>query len=285
MRPKDEIAAHELLHGILDPLGRSGGPARTYDASSPISLALQALRNQKAFAMDRDSAAAKALDELICDLRLAARRGPHDPAARFWGLWKLTTSRLEAWAAGRPPADGERSRLRALADNACKLLREWAAEIESCPHPCGHERHLRKLLMVASVYLLADDRASNSHPVISSVKRMAINRIHAGRLLDGFCERPHLGAEDHNGRDGRAKREDDAECEPMIYVAVVNQVKGDEFDWVVICALKPERFPYGFDDSYDERCRWWVAISRGREGTSFFGVPDNDMYWPPRCAS
>lgn len=70
---------------------------------------------------------------------------------------------------------------------------------------------------------------------------------------------------------------------PALYVAVVNQVEGDEFTWVLISALRGQTLPFKGEDCDAERRRWWVAISRAGEGTAYLGVRDNDLYWPPRA--
>jgi hypothetical protein len=54
---------------------------------------------------------------------------------------------------------------------------------------------------------------------------------------------------------------------PVLYIAVVNQVKGEEADYAVIVALDAGRFSYRGIDTHGERCRWWVAISRVRLNT------------------
>ncbi len=60
---------------------------------------------------------------------------------------------------------------------------------------------------------------------------------------------------------------------------MINQVKGMEFDHVIILALDPERFPYGGEDCEAERCRWWVALSRAIKSAAYLGVPGNGLYW------
>lgn len=97
------------------------------------------------------------------------------------------------------------------------------------------------------------------------MRRKTKDRNGASGLIEACYERPDLGQE------GR-RRHRSAEGDPVIYVAVVNQVRGDELDWVIVCALSKNRFPHGGEDSFGERCRWWVAISRPREAASYLGV-------------
>ena len=97
----------------------------------------------------------------------------------------------------------------------------------------------------------------------------------AAQCLQEWLERPSVG---HASAD-RAPAPD---APPTLYIAVVNQFKGDEADYGLIVALDEGRFPFDGIDTYGERCRWWVAISRARLGTSYLGVRANDAYWPPR---
>ncbi|MHB1721181.1 MAG: UvrD-helicase domain-containing protein [Acidimicrobiales bacterium] len=275
VRDMDDLAAHELLHGILDPLGESGGPARIYGVASPMCLLLRALQVQGPFRMDPDSRGHKALDALICELRRVGHGASKDPGELFSQLWSTARKRCTSWAGGQPPADGQRSRLRALAVQARDCLDEWESVLKDCALPCSHEDHLERLLWVASTYLLPPRADGSPHPAISSLRRRSVDRDGASHLIETWYERPDLGRAERITR-GPAKEG------PVIYVAVVNQVKGDEFDWVVICALSENRFPYRGKDSFGERCRSWVAISRAREGTSYLGVANNDLYWPAR---
>ena len=48
-------------------------------------------------------------------------------------------------------------------------------------------------------------------------------------------------------------------------------------------ALDRGRFPCGQEDTFGEHCRWLVAISRVREGTSYFGLPDNNAELVEGC--
>lgn len=51
---------------------------------------------------------------------------------------------------------------------------------------------------------------------------------------------------------------------PNVVLATVNQVKGLTFDFVWIVVPRRGRFPYGDPSAWDERCRWWVALTRAR---------------------
>ncbi|MHB8294525.1 MAG: UvrD-helicase domain-containing protein [Acidimicrobiales bacterium] len=51
---------------------------------------------------------------------------------------------------------------------------------------------------------------------------------------------------------------------PNVVLATVNQVKGLTFDFVWIVVPARKRFPYGDPHAWDERCRWWVALTRAR---------------------
>jgi hypothetical protein len=121
------------------------------------------------------------------------------------------------------------------------------------------------LFELASTYLLPPGRGGTIDPAISSVRRKAKDRNGSSGLIEACYERPDLGQAER-----RTRRS--AEGGPVIYVAVVNQVKGDELDWVIVSALSKNRFPHAGEDSFGERCRWWVAISRAREGSSDLGV-------------
>lgn len=140
VRDKDDVAAHELLHGFLDPLGEHGGPARIYGEGSPICLVLGIIRRQGPFRMDPQSKGHKAFDTLVRDLRRVAYGGPRDHTECFWHLWSMARGSCARWAEGCSPADGPKSRLRALAVQARDCLDEWGTILNECPLPCRCRR-------------------------------------------------------------------------------------------------------------------------------------------------
>ena len=40
-----------------------------------------------------------------------------------------------------------------------------------------------------------------------------------------------------------------------------------------------QAFPHHDVDSYGDRRRWWVTLSRAMESAAYLGVPGNDFYW------
>jgi len=271
----DDPSAIELLHGVLDPLGETGGPARTYGAASPICLVLSAIRLQPPFSMTPNSTGAKALENFIRCVRGATSTGGKNSGDRFSAAWQLADKQLATWAQRPERKDGRSDRLRAFAIQAKAALKEWASVLEQCSGTCTHAEHLEELLAFASAYVLPPrPGAAGDHPVVASVRRLTNMRGDAGRLLQEWADQRHLGTKD----DDRP-----SDVPPTLYVAVINQVKGDEFSWVVISALRKHTFPFQNEDCDGERCRWWVALSRAREGTAYLGVPGNNLYWPPQA--
>lgn len=53
--------------------------------------------------------------------------------------------------------------------------------------------------------------------------------------------------------------------ERRVVIATINQAKGLTFEASWVCALRPRTFPFGGVDSKEERCRFWVACTRGTD--------------------
>jgi len=272
---KDDPSKTELLHGLLDPLGETGGPARTYGAASPICLLLGAIRHQPSFSMAQGSTGAVAIDDLLGRLRKVGITGGNDPVDRFWAVWRLADNQLATWTRRPARSNGDRDRLREFGIQAKAALGEWASGLKQCAGTCTHAEHLDELLTFASAYVLAPllPGAAGDHPLVASVRRLATERGDAGQVLQELADQRRLGTEDNDRPSG---------APPPLVVAVINQVKGDEFSSVVISALRERTFPFKGKDCDAERHKWWVALSRARETTAYLGVRDNDLYWPPQ---
>jgi len=267
VRRDDAPALLDLLHGLLDPEGHSAGPVTWYGLESPLCLALNTLRHRPGLEMDKKSPAAKKVDDVLRSLR------QHRATRTFDEILDHGKRKVNELEGKRDPG------LSSYCKQAVNLINEWT-EIRRAERQGDISAHevLRRLLALAPQIASRSVDQSRGHPLIAHLERACASRQEAARQITEWVERPSLG------RVGE-KLVPDANEPPVLYVAVVNQVKGEEADYAVIVSLGPGRFPYRGVDTRDERCRWWVAISRARCGTSYIGVDKECAYWPPRSDS
>ena len=229
--------------------------------------------------------------------------GPPEPVQRRRGDRPISFggSGLNYWAAGRGPArvagSARRSRLREFATAAAACLGQlWTIFESEQSGELDSKGAYRRLLELGDQYFdfaaegaeQHDDGAVRWAALPAWLARTCSSRLDAAAALEEIATRPSgkLARPSKNGSTGAQPDTSDAEDSvargPVLYVAVINQVKGMEFDHVIILALDPGRFPYGGEDCEAERCRWWVALSRAIKSAAYLGVPGNDLYWAER---
>ncbi len=291
-----DTALGDLLRALLDPKGVRGGLAAWHGAAAPIATLLNSLRDRPHYAMQRDTRPAKAVDKMLVDLRRSAEEG-----VELEGLFRQTLGYLNYWAAGRGPArvagSARRSRLREFATAAAACLGQLRTIFESEQSgELDSKGAYRRLLELGDQYFGFAAEGAEQHDdgtvrwaaLPAWLARTYSSRLDAAAALEEIATRPSgkLARPSKNGGTGAQASTSDAEDSvargPVLYVAVINQVKGMEFDHVIILALDPGRFPYGGEDCEAERCRWWVALSRAIKSAAYLGVPGNDLYWAER---
>lgn len=275
VRREEDPTVEELLYGLLDPEGQLGGPARIYGGASPICMALNVLRTKSTFAMKEESKGALAFDSLIARLRsreIIQLDGAGEIRRDFDQLLRIAgkeLKKLEGVARRR-----ERLvRQPALAVHARTFIEEWQDIRSSGPTDEGSE--VRQLVDLASSYLLPPRPDGSLHPLAAELYEGEFSRRGAAEHLD---ERLHRRSTTTTDKRKILTPRSGALC----FVGVINQVKGDEFDFVIVTALGRERFPFKGEDTSDERYRWWVALSRAIDTVAFLGVEGNDLYLRPK---
>lgn len=264
VRQEDAPGLFELLHGLCDPEGTTSGPARWYGAASPLCLMLNALRNRPDLKQDKRGPGSKTIDQLITRIR------NEEQTRTFEELLTVVLKLLREQ--GPLPS----SRLGRFFEEAVRLLEEWwkIREAERTGE-LGPGTVLERLLGLVGSTRKEAGTSEERFPIYQYLVDSCGTRHRAAHEISTWLERPALGRSGKNGGIDRSGP-------PMLYVGVVNQVKGDEADYALVVALDAGRFPYQGQDTHGERCRWWVAISRARYGTAYLGVEGNSQYWPPQ---
>jgi len=262
VRHDDAPGLLELLYGLCDPEGKTGGPTVWYGQASPLCLVLHALRNRPDLKMKKESQGSQEIDRVITIIREKEQDMGFDDLLQF----------LLHTLGGKQERVG--SRLINFLQEAVELNKRWK-EIRDAEYAGTLEPRLvlSRLLDLVG-YIRKEDRTEEGgFPIQQYLVESCGTRVRAAQQLRAWLEGPALG------RSG-FERARDRRAPAMVYIAVVNQVKGDEADYVLIVALDAGRFPYKGEDTPGERCRWWVAISRARYGTAYLGVEGNSLYWP-----
>ncbi len=270
VRSQEDPTIEELLYGLVDPEGHVGGPARIYGGASPICMALNALRRKPTFAMQQDSKGAQSFDSLIARLRSKEMIQLDDGGETrrdFDQMLRITKKELGNLEGAT--RRGHLIRQHELAAHARVFIEEWQ-KIRS-NRATGEGSEVQQLVDLASSYLLSPRSDGSLHPLVAELREGDLSRRGAAEHLDERLNRRSTSSA--NQRKSLTPRSG-ARC----FVAVINQVKGDEFDFVVISALGPNRFPFKGEDTMDERYRWWVALSRAIDTVAFLGVEGNDLY-------